>query len=477
MKKLQLLNWMLFALLAFTFTACDNEPLEGDFVIDGGGDITAGEGQFVANIAGVSFLAEATNSVYNPDIGSLVISGVKQNGESIFIAVNSNAGVGTFNLTTVDNTSNSGRYFPAGSIFNPYLTVGVAGGSGQLDIITFDVDNLTISGTFAITGVRAELDADGNPVLDGNGSPVFESIIISEGSFNAIPLTIDTTTGGGGGVGVDPDPEFFAIVNGFDFFDETFTAEQVSVAGEPMIKLVATSIDGAIIRIDIPEGLGTGTFNFVDPISDGTKLIAIYTTPSGQTYTSGEFSDTGSITLTEFGGSTGKLAATFSFLASDVVPPIDTADFDITEGSFNIDYISDSGNIDNSFSADIDGTSYAPTSIEVGQAPFGTTTRIIITTIDAFSNQSLTISFPIDIEVGPHDMTTTILDGNEKVGLYNPDIGNSILFASEPGILTITSYELSSGIIEATFTFTGIDPAGNDSTQYTITNGQFIIQY
>jgi len=477
MKKLQLLNWMLFALLAFTFTACDNEPLEGEFIIDGGGGITAEEGQFVANIGGVAFLAETTNNLYNPDNGALIISGAKQDGESIFLGVN-NAGVGTFNLTTLDNTSNSGTYFQAGTIFNPFLTNGLAGGSGQLDITTFDADNLTASGTFAIIGVRPQLDADGNPVLDGDGNPIFESVTISEGSFNAIPLTIDTSTGGGGGgVGVDPDPEFFAKVGGQEFIDATFTAEKVTVAGEPMVKIVATSTEGAVIRIDLPEGLGTGTFNFVDPISDGTDLIAIYTTPDGRTYTSGELPDTGSITLTEFGGATGKLAATFSFLASDSVPPIDSTVFQITEGSFNIDYINDSGVVDNTFSADIDGVAYTPSSIEVSQAPFGSNTRITVTTIDALSNKSLTISFPIDIEVGSHEMTTTPLDGSEKIGLYNPDIGNSILFASEPGTLTITSYELSSGIVEATFSFTGVDPAGNDSTEYTITNGVFVIQY
>jgi hypothetical protein len=103
------------------------------------------------------------------------------------------------------------------------------------------------------------------------------------------------------------------------------------------------------------------------------------------------------------------------------------------------------------------------------------TTIISITTVDDLSNQSLTISFPIDIEVGSHSMTTEFVDGTESVGLYNPDIGNSILFASSPGILNIGSYELSSGIVEATFSFTAIDPAGNNSTEYAITNGQFIV--
>ncbi len=82
MKKTQLLNWVLFALLAFTFSACENEPLEGQFVTDDG-DVSADDGQFVAKINGVTFLAEATDNVYNPDSGALVISGTKQDGDAM----------------------------------------------------------------------------------------------------------------------------------------------------------------------------------------------------------------------------------------------------------------------------------------------------------------------------------------------------------------------------------------------------------
>ena len=55
MKKLQLLNWMLVALIAFTFSACDNEPLEGEFIIDNGGGGAAEEGQFVATIGRIVY--------------------------------------------------------------------------------------------------------------------------------------------------------------------------------------------------------------------------------------------------------------------------------------------------------------------------------------------------------------------------------------------------------------------------------------
>jgi hypothetical protein len=228
------------------------------------------------------------------------------------------------------------------------------------------------------------------------------------------------------------------------------------------------------MRIDIPEGQGTGTFQFMDPISDGTKLIAIYTSPVGNTFTSDVGS--GSISITEFGTTTGKLAATFDFVGTDPIDPGNTTQIPVTDGIFNVDYLDNSGGIENSFSAEINAIAYIPTSITVSQAPFQGATLLSVTSVDDLTNQSLTLSFPIDIEAGSYEMMPSFVDGTEKVGYYNPDIGNSILFTSNPGTLTIDSYEQSTGIIEASFSFTGTDPAGNDSTEYAITNGQFTVQ-
>lgn len=468
MKYRHLLRGMLVALLAFTFTACDNEPLEGQFVTDDGGDNTLEEGQFTAMVNGETF--NATSSTVTLTDGVLFISGIADTGDIISIIVN-NAGLCTYDLSLITNPA---TYTLNGEADNPFGSFAGQGGSGSMSITSFDSTSQTVSGIFNFIATRE--------VVDGSGNTTTETVTVTEGMYTELAFTVssgsaepnDCTTGGGGGV--DPEASFFALVNGTEFEDITFTAELVEVAGEPMVKLIATALNSATFRIDIPEGLGTGTFDFVDPVSDGTKLIAIYTTAGGDVFTSGENPGTGSITITEFGNTTGKLAATFSFLGTDSVPPLSGTEVEVTEGSFNTDYIDNTGGIENSFSASVDGVEYLPNSIEVTQAPFEETTIINVTTVMETTNQSVTVSFPIDIEVGSYEMAPLFEDGTEKVGIYNPDIGNSILFKSNPGILNITSYELNNGIIEATFSFTAVDPTGNDSTEYAISDGQFTIQ-
>ncbi len=467
MKLRHLLQWMLFALLAFSFTACDNEPLEGTFITDDGGGTQVEDGQFVATVDGATFTATSVSATLAD--GLLVVTGFADSGDAISFAI-AEAGPCTYDLAVLPNLA---QFIPNGQASNPYISTGTAGGSGSLAISVFDSDALTVSGAFSFVGAREG--------VDDNGDPITETIEITVGGFNEITFELvsgsaeaSDCSGTGGGGGVDPVAAFFALVDGEEFVDVSFTSELTMVAGVSIVKLVATTSNGATMRIDIPEALGTGTFEFMDPISDGTKLIAIYTDPNGEVYSSDVGS--GSITITEFGNVTGKLAATFSFVGTDPVDPGDTTTVTITEGSFNTDYIDTSGGVTNSFSADIDGGAYEPTSIEVTQAPFQEVTLLSITTIDETTNRSLTLSFPIDIEAGTYEMSPLFVDGTEKVGIFNPDIGNSILFKSDPGLLTIASYELSTGIIQGSFNFTAVDPAGNDSTEYAITNGQFTVQ-
>ncbi|MEL6812360.1 MAG: DUF6252 family protein, partial [Bacteroidota bacterium] len=445
MKKSQFLNWMLCALMAFTFSSCDNEPLEGQFVVGGQGE----NGQFTALVDGVAF--EATNVTATLSDGVLILTGVADNGSTINLKV-TGAGPCTYNLGLL---LNPGNYYPIGQNDNPFLSVNIVGGFGVMEITNYDADAQLVSGTFSFTGVRE--------VTDSTGTTSTETVEVSSGAFTDVNFQLVNGSaaasecpsgggsgggGGGSGGGSDPEANFFALVNGNEFVDITFTAEQLTVAGQDMVKLFATADNGATMRIDIPEDLGVGTFPFMDPISDGTKLIAVYTTTGGETYTSDVGS--GSITITEFGSVTGKLAANFAFQGTDPTDPGNTTVFQITEGAFNVDYIDDSGTVENSLSADIDGITYTPSSIEITQSPVSGNTVISITTIDDVTNQSLTISFPIDIEAGSYDMSTSLVDGTEKVGLYNPNIGGSILFASSPGTLNIISYELSSGMVEAT---------------------------
>nr|MBX2828154.1 hypothetical protein [Flavobacteriaceae bacterium] len=242
--------------------------------------------------------------------------------------------------------------------------------------------------------------------------------------------------------------------------------------GVDMLNVIATDGNGATVRIDIPMDLEVGSYEFGTQISDGTDLIAIYNDGAGGASLT---SYTGTINILEFSSLTGKLAATFNFQADDPITD-DPFFVNVVDGEFNVDFIPESGGAQTVFTAEIDGLPYEPNSIEVTEAPFGdSVTLITITTINTDENRSLTIQFPDDITVGTYDMSPSFEIGDEKVGLLNPDIGNSILFSSNPGTLTISSIEYSSGIVEGSFSFTAQDPNGIDPTLYEITNGNFVI--
>lgn len=232
MKKIQLLNWVLVAFLAVQFTACEDEPLEGEFPQEEVNE--AEEGQFVATIAGQAFLAENATAVMN-DMNEMVIIGTRPTtGETITLTIE-NAAEGSFNITAGMGNINSGAYQDSNQMANPYISAGLFGGSGQLNITEIDTDAFTVTGTFSFVGVRIQLDSEGNPVIDGDGNPVLETITITNGGFNSIELDIDNS---GGPVGTTE--EFFAKVDDIEFTpDLMLSTTRVEIGGEPMINIVA----------------------------------------------------------------------------------------------------------------------------------------------------------------------------------------------------------------------------------------------
>ena len=472
MKRNYFVKAMFLALLAIAFTSCDNETLEGEFVTDDGQNDTE-EGFFVAEVAGVSYTAETTNNVYDPTSGSIVISGLKADGEVIVLAAD-NAGIGTFDLATVEGSSNSGIYFPLNDLFNPYFTAAEFGGAGTMEITELDLDNQTVSGTFQFTGARAQLDAEGNPVLDGEGNPIIETISVTNGAFNTVPFVLGDIDGGGDGGGggddpTDPEDSFYALADGSEFVDVSLEVAEITVAGIDMLNIVATDAVGGTIRIDIPKDLGVGTFDLQN-ISDGTAIIALYNSGlGGENLTS----NPGTLTITEFGTITGRIAGTFSFTANDPLG-IDPSKVQISEGAFNVDYI-EGGTTPDIFMADVDGVTYTPTLIEYITAPFGSETIQFISTRNEDTDQSLSINFNSNISAGTFEMAAALETGFEVVGTYKSTIDGSVLYTSGIGTFQVISYERSSGIMEATFSFQGSDANGIDPTIFEITNGSFFL--
>ena len=465
MKILKYASRTISLLLIFIHFSCVNEPLEGDFPQDDG-VLNIEEGEFRANVGIADFSTGlAVGVLSNTDL--LTITGtVPDTGESIVLTIE-NPGVGTFNITAGLGTQNSGVYIETNPE-NPFVSDGTFGVFGQLNITEFDAQNATVSGTFSFTGVRVVLDVDGNPVLDSNGQPTLETEEITNGIFNKIPYT--TEDQGGGGTPITD--EFFAKVDGVNFDAESVTTSLNTVAGVSVVKIVAVNELGEIIRIDIPEDLGIGTFA-MEPLSDGTKLIGLFNPATvGENLTS----NPGTINITRFNVFTGIIEATFEFTATDPLGQ-DSSIAEITEGSFKVDYIYSPGDTVTSFTAFIDGEFFGPDSIFVGETIFNGLSRFNITAIISDTGQKMGLFFPTDIEIGTYEMTTNLIDGSEKFCQYTPEIGETITYISNPGTLTISDYDQDAGFVEGTFTYTALDLTAQDPEVYQITEGEFTIEF
>ncbi len=461
------LKGMLLAFIAFQFISCDNEPITGEFILDDENGAT--EGQFIAEIEGQEFVAVTVSATLTSD-NEMVITGTKPGGENISLAV-ADAAVGSFDLSLGNINLNSGSYFDGSANPLPYISAESLGGYGLLNITALDASALTVSGTFSFVGSRIKVDGDGNPILDGSGNPVLEDITITNGAFNEIPYILDDTGGGGGGGtgGGDPNNEFFAKAFGEDFIADNITVTEPMVGDVHMINIEAKSSTGEQIRIDVPRSLGVGTFDMVQ-ISDGTELIGLYNAGNGADNLT---SNPGTITITEFDLVLGVLTATFEFTATDpfnILPDV----VDITEGSFTV-YFEGIPGANNMFSATIDGAAYTPDSenLEITTDVFNGYPTITITT--TVEDQRMVLTFPATITEGTFDMSEEVIDGDEIVSTYTPDVGTSITYVSNPGTITITNYDLTTGIIEGTFNYSAIDPSGQDPTIHQVTAGQFLI--
>ncbi len=466
MKKFQLLNWILISFLAIQFTACDNEPLEGDFPQENDPSIIE-DGAFVATIDTSDFVSDSANGTLTIS-NKLTVSGIiTETGENISLVIE-NATVGIFNITTNIGSDNGGFYFENGDSTNPYISSGIYGASGVLEITELDTQNLKVTGKFSFTGIRIALDDDGNPILDSQGNPTLETLEITEGAFKKINFTNEDE--GGGVTPVDDD--FFAIVDGVDFNAESVTTTLNEISGIPVVKIVALSENGEIMRIDLPEDLGIGTFT-MENLSDGTKLISLYNSGTG-----GEnlTSNPGTITITKFNINTGIIEATFSFTATDPLG-VDPTVAEVTEGVFKVDYIPDPGEATSTLTAEVDGVFFNPDSIFIGESFFNGTTRFNITVTNSDTGERMGLFFPIDIEVGTYVMDMSLINGDEIFAQYTPEVGVSSTFISNPGTLTIIDYDTENNIIEGTFSFTAIDQLGIDPTVYEITTGEFTLEY
>jgi len=454
-----LFKGVLFTFMALLIFSCDNEPLEGEFPQD---QIPSqlDPGQFKAQIDGSNFASTTGQATVNENNKMILTAPDDNTGNTIRLTAE-NIGVGAFNLTFSDGTiANLGEFIEQGDLQNPYASVQLLGGSGQLQITEYDVTALTVSGTFTFVGTRL--------VLDGQGNPTTEEVSITGGVFNKIPFTqiIDNDNGGGGG---DPDPmdTFAAEIDATEFVVDTLIVERIVLSDIPMIRIMAKDAEGAKIRVDVPEQLGVGTFDMVS-ISNGTQLIGLYNSNTG-----GEnlTSNPGSITITEFNTVRGYLTASFNFTGTDPFNE-DPTTVEVSQGEFSVRYEPDPMNPNTPFTAEIDEVFFNP-GFNISAVETIIEGNSVVRVTATSGTERIQIIFPAVLTPGTYGMSDQIADGDEVVGFYTPQDGLSPIYTSNPGELTLTAFDLTTGILEGTFYFTASDPDGINPEVFEVTEGSF----
>lgn len=402
---------------AFVFISCDNEPLEGEFVVD---DPTVLIPEFTAEIEGFTFIADTARA--QTVQGVTTITGIRSNGDVIDLRLNG-AGVGTFDMVTqgeaifginVDPTAFSSRN---------------QGGSGQVVVTQYDTQLEVISGTFSFTATRPLLDANGQPILDGTGNPTFDVVVISEGAFTNIALESDGSVGGG------DEPEFFAEVDGLPFVAGSENAGATFI--EETNTLIIQGINNErLIQINIinPE---LGTFDLGAETENDSK--ASYIVDEQEPYTSLlSEGGSGTITITTLDLENNTVSGTFSFVAgrnegSETVT--------IESGFFNNLVIAAGlpGEGDDFMFAFIDGISFSADTISVI-----TEENHTIQAIKTSTGEIITFTFPANLETGTYSLT---FSGENNAQYFDGET----TYGSQTGLLVLL--ENSAQFIRFAFNF------------------------
>lgn len=483
MRKLNLVSWVITLFFISLFSSCDDEVIEGTFVQET--DLCAEEaeiGFLRATIDTLNFQTEFLETdvqliIHENGFYHLFIDGSSGEDGQLFININTPE-IGVFDLETPNEfgfastfnhhaaLTNFAFYAPFEDGVNeePYVTFIDNGGSGEFEITAINFQEGLFSGTFSFSGKRLKKDpVTLELVLDDDGNTVIESLEINCGFINEAPFIND-------GIGGNQPPffnEFYAEVDGEEFIERSAIGTVTFIDAAKIVNINALTNSGRLLRIDIPVDQGEGTFNF-EPISNGAMLTALYNDNDGSEALT---ANPGTITITELDPILGFVEATFSFTGTDPFG-IDPTIAEVTNGELRMSF-NGTSSFANYLEADVDGSPYS------GESVSGITSDYLgteVVTISSSTGGSIDLIFPKNIEVGSYDMSSNLITGNEKVGVYSIGVGVGSSFRSASGTLSILSYNEGTGEIEGAFEFVAKDIFDLDPTEYSVTNGVFVVR-
>ncbi|WP_333600832.1 DUF6252 family protein [Flavobacterium sp.] len=299
MKNIKLLAGLLLMFTAFTFTSCENEPIDGALNLDDFNTPPTGPAVFKADFSGSTWVA--TTSIAVLEGNYLQISAGKPNGEGFAFLVEGTA-VGTYPANT-----NLLAFTPANTDYGYWSnnTDNPSEDTGSITISNIDTVNHTISGTFHYKGYWS--DDTVTSILP---------ILFTNGEFQNIPYIVQQQTG----------DTFFAKVNGTEFVDtDILTATFTAGTGQEWLSIAAEDASTNSITVSVKSDVTPGTYQI-------TGNVAVDSAQGVYSVDGTDFdSVSGSVTI--ISKTADRIKGTFSFVGSD-----GTTTTPITEGSFDAGY-------------------------------------------------------------------------------------------------------------------------------------------
>lgn len=297
MKNIKFLSALVVLFSAFTFTSCDNEPIDSALNPDdfgGGGNATA---SFKADFNGATWTANSSQALIS---GNLIqIAGVKSDGSTFGFFIEAST-TGTYPAN-----ENLLAFNPAGSEYGYWATNinNPTENTGSITITTIDTVNKKISGTFSFKGYWSNADETGVLPID-----------FTNGVFTNVPYTNIEDTG----------DTFFAKVNGTEFVDVDILTAEFEVGTQSYISVAAQTAALNSMTVSVKSEQGVGTY----AITGNTTADAVQAIYNFEDVSYNAVS--GTVTIQEKTAT--HIKGTFSFVTNGATP------FTISEGSFDVDY-------------------------------------------------------------------------------------------------------------------------------------------
>ncbi|UPT70194.1 MAG: DUF6252 family protein [Flavobacterium sp. JAD_PAG50586_2] len=297
MKNIKFLAAIFLIFAAFTFTSCENEPIDSAIDLDDFEPPTNGPTVFKADFGGETWTSTVAQALISGNFIS--IGATKADGSTFSFLVESNS-VGTYPANT-----NILAYTPAGSEYG-YWSVNFANeaeNTGSITITNINTVNKTISGTFTYKGFWSDLDNTSIIPVD-----------FTNGVFTNVPYITQTETG----------DTFFAKVGGTEFADVDILTVITDINGQEFISVGAQTAALDDMTISVRSSLTTGTYPITGDIAvDNVQAICTMNSVEQQAVS-------GSITI--ISKTADHIKGTFQYVTNGTSP------FTVTEGAFDVDY-------------------------------------------------------------------------------------------------------------------------------------------